>query len=167
MKRFVFVLVCILIIYLLVPIQTAAVDLEWDANPPEDNVDGYHIYRATQQGPPYVKINAGAITFTQYTDSTIQPSVRYWYVATAENSSGESGFSNEVDYCIALGDANRDGSRNIFDVITTMNHVVGNTNLVGDMFLAADVNQDSSVNIFDVVQLQNHIVGNILLQDCP
>ena len=143
------------------------VTLEWDANDPIDNVTGYNIHRSSQQGTGYVQINTAPIIVTQFEDTTIQAGVRYYYVATAENTQGESGYSNEVNKCLEIGDANLDNERNIFDVINIMNHVVRNVTLTGDNLIAADVNQDSQVNIFDVVQLQNHIVGNIILADCP
>ena len=153
--------------------QPPSVQLEWDANPAEDQVAGYHLYRSNQSGFGYVRLNTALIPTTTYTDDTIAAGQTYYYVCTAVNTSDlESGFSNEVPYTvpgasICPGEVNGDGARNVLDVILIMNHIVGNVTLQGDNLAAADVNEDASVNVLDTVLLQNHVVGNVSLSPCP
>lgn len=152
--------------------QTDSVQLEWDPNS-ESDLAGYNLYRSTQSGSGYVRLNGSLIPTPTYTDNTIQPGQTYYYVCTAVNSSDlESGFSNEVPYSVPSetvcpGEVNGDGTRNVLDVIVIMNHIVGNLTLQGDSLAAADVNEDGSVNVLDTVLLQNHVVGNVTLPACP
>jgi hypothetical protein len=60
-------------------------------------VSGYNIYRSTTPGTGYAKINPSLVSGLTYTDSTVQSSTTYYYVATAVDSSGnESAYSNEA-----------------------------------------------------------------------
>jgi fibronectin type 3 domain-containing protein len=152
--------------------QPNPVQLEWDANPPEDEVAGYNMYRSSQSGFGYVRLNSVLISGTTYSDDTVEAGQTYYYVCTAVNTAElESGFSNEVPHTvpsatICPGEVNGDGTRNVLDVILIMNHIVGNVTLEGDDLLAADVNEDGSVNVLDTVLLQNHVVGNVTLAPC-
>ena len=84
--------------------QTTSVQLEWDSNPPEDQVAGYNLYRSYQSGSGYVRLNATLIANTTYTDTTIEAGQTYYYVCTAVNTSDlESGFSNEVPHTVPGG----------------------------------------------------------------
>lgn len=153
-------------------ITTLNVGLEWDAVTTDVNgdpitVDGYNMYRSIISGSDYTRVNSNTISPTTYLDAQAVLGRRYYYVCTAVKDTLESGFSNEASFASCLGDANFDNSRNIFDIITIMNHVVGNSILTGNELIVADVNEDSAVNIFDVVSLQNVIVGNTTLPDCP
>lgn len=56
------------------------------------------------------------------------------------------------------GDANGDGSVNVFDVTATVNYILGSPN-DGFDFEAADVNGDGTVNVFDVTKMVNIILG--------
>jgi len=123
--------------------QTPSVQLEWDSNS-EPDLAGYNIYRSSQSGFGYVRLNSTLIVGTTYTDTTIEAGQTYYYVSTAVNTSDlESGFSNEVPYTVPAGsvcpgEVNGDGSRNVLDVILIMNHIVGNVTLDGDNLTAAD-----------------------------
>jgi hypothetical protein len=71
------------------------VALSW--SPSSSSVAGYNIYRGTVSGGPYTLINASLETATVYSDSTVQGSKTYFYVATAVDSSqNESAFSNQT-----------------------------------------------------------------------
>jgi len=71
------------------------VTLSWGAS--SSPVAGYNIYRGTVSGGPYTKINPSLETATVYTDSTVQGSTTYYYVATSvDSSSDESAFSNQT-----------------------------------------------------------------------
>ena len=150
--------------------QPLPVELEWDQNS-ESDLAGYNIYRSGQSGSGYVRLNGPLITTTSYSDDTIEAGQTYYYVCTAVNDGDlESGFSNEVPYTVpggvCPGEVNGDGTRNVLDVIVTMNHIVGNLTLEGDDLTAADVNEDGSVNVLDTVLLQNYVVGNVSLPPC-
>ena len=77
----------------------ATVRLAWDARPPAENVTGYNIYRSNTNGSGYVKINTVLITGTTFDDTTVpNDGRRYYYVATAVNAGGESGYSSQVPF---------------------------------------------------------------------
>lgn len=148
------------------------VQLEWDPNPPGDNVAGYNMYRSLQPGTGYVRLNSALIPGTTYIDDTVQIGETYYYVCTAVNGDDlESGFSNEVSYspsppAVCLGDANQDGARDIFDILAIQRHIVNLELLTGDGLTAADANEDGAVDVFDILRIQNHIVNNNPLPDC-
>lgn len=77
--------------------NAASVTLAWDPNP-EPDIAGYIIYFRTN-GAAYVP--ARSVTVTNGTTGTVSNllyGVRYWFVATAFNTSGlESDYSNEVN----------------------------------------------------------------------
>src|SRR5205807_6496316 len=71
--------------------------LNWDAS--TSAVVGYNVYRATQAGGPYTRLNSSSspIGPTSYTDSSVQAGQTYFYVVTAVDANGvESVVSNEV-----------------------------------------------------------------------
>ena len=72
-----------------------SVALNWNAN--TSAVVRYNVYRATQPGGPYTKLNSSPIRRTSYTDSTVQAGHTYFYVVTAVDQNGiESRFSSKV-----------------------------------------------------------------------
>ncbi len=77
-----------------------SVSLSWAAST-SSNVTGYNIYRGTQTGGPYTKINAFPVAATTYTDTAAQASATYYYVTTAvDSNSNESAYSNEAQAVI-------------------------------------------------------------------
>ena len=71
-----------------------SVGLSWNGT---STVVGYNVYRGSQFGGPYVKINSALDTSTTYTDSSVQAGQTYYYVTTAIDSSGaESSYSNQI-----------------------------------------------------------------------
>ena len=58
-----------------------SVGLSWD--PSTSPVVGYNVYRGTQSGGPYQKLNLSPQPGTSYTDASVQSGVTYFYVATA------------------------------------------------------------------------------------
>ena len=73
-----------------------SVTLSWTAST-STNVTGYNIYRGTQSGGPYTKINATPVAALTYTDSAAQAGATYYYVTTAvDNNNNESAYSNEA-----------------------------------------------------------------------
>jgi len=76
-----------------------SVTLSW--GPSLSEVAGYNVYRSTQSGGPYTKLNSSPVSTTAYTDSTVQAGQTYFYVATAVDSENvESVFSNEISATI-------------------------------------------------------------------
>ncbi len=75
------------------------VDLTWDASP-STNVVGYNVYRGTESGGPYTKLNDFLVGLA-YTDDTVQNGITYFYVVTAVADNGaESDYSNEAQASI-------------------------------------------------------------------
>ena len=79
-------------------IQTAqqhTVSLTWVAS--TSTVAGYNVYRGSQSGGPYTRLNSSLRTSTSYADNTVQSGQAYYYVATAvDSNSVESAYSGEV-----------------------------------------------------------------------
>lgn len=72
-----------------------SVALSW--SPSGSAVSGYNVYRGSQSGGPYSKLNSSEESSTTYSDTTVQAGATYFYVVTAVNtSSEESSFSNET-----------------------------------------------------------------------
>ena len=75
--------------------QQHIVNLNWASS--TSSVSGYNVYRGTQSGGPYAKVNSSLRTATNYADSSVQSGHVYFYVATAvDANSNESSFSGEV-----------------------------------------------------------------------
>jgi Abnormal spindle-like microcephaly-assoc'd, ASPM-SPD-2-Hydin len=75
------------------------VSLNWD--PSTSTVIGYFVYRGSQSGGPYVKLNSSAEAQTDFKDSNLGAGQQYFYVVTAVDSSNvESVHSNEVQVAI-------------------------------------------------------------------
>lgn len=82
-------------------VQTTShsVTLNWD--PSTSAVIGYNVYRGTQSGGPYIKLNSHEIPATTYADSSVDAGETYFYVATAVDSNNdESPYSKEVSATI-------------------------------------------------------------------
>ena len=72
-----------------------SVSLSWIAS--TSQVMGYNVYRGSQSGGPYTKINSVLDTITSYLDASVQCGYTYYYVTTAVNGSGvQSAYSNQV-----------------------------------------------------------------------
>jgi hypothetical protein len=68
--------------------------LGWDAVP---GAAGYHLYRSPLSGGGWVKLNAGPLTGTEYTDTGLLNAHTYYYVVTALDEAGnESDYSGEA-----------------------------------------------------------------------
>jgi fibronectin type 3 domain-containing protein len=72
----------------------AQVSLTWTAS---TGAVSYNVKRSTTSGGPYTTIStSGAVTTTNYTDSTAVNGTVYYYVVSAVNLGGESGNSSQV-----------------------------------------------------------------------
>src|SRR5437667_2751478 len=75
-------------------VSTHSVALTWS---PVSSISGYNIYRGTQSGGPYSRINSVLDVGTSFTDTAVQAGYTYYYVTTAVNASGvQSNYSNQV-----------------------------------------------------------------------
>jgi cellulose 1,4-beta-cellobiosidase len=61
----------------------------------------YKVYRGTVSGGPYTPLASG-MSATSYTDTSVQSGNTYYYVTTAVDSSGESGYSNEAQVVVPI-----------------------------------------------------------------
>ncbi len=75
-----------------VRVTNHVVTLSWSAC---TVASSYNVYRGTVHGGPYRKIIAG-VTSTSAIDQNAQHGATYYYVSTAVDSQGESGYSNET-----------------------------------------------------------------------
>lgn len=72
-----------------------SVDVSWDVSTPP--ASGYNVYRSTQSGGPYTKLNAAPITVLIFTDNTVSSGATYFYIVTSVAADGsESGPSTQV-----------------------------------------------------------------------
>jgi hypothetical protein len=70
--------------------------LEWTMSPEED-VDGYRVYRSSAQGSGYSKMVSVSRKVARYVDNTVTNAVTYYYVVSAFDLAGnESPYSKEV-----------------------------------------------------------------------
>ena len=73
-----------------------SVSLNWQASS-SPGVIGYYVYRGTVSGGPYTALNSSPITSMQYTDTSVQAGMMYFYVVTSVDSGNmQSGFSSQV-----------------------------------------------------------------------
>ena len=78
---------------------THSVGLSWTDG--DSGIAGYNLYRASQSGGPYTKINSSLISPTTWNDTSVKPGQTYYYVITAVNASGlESPYSSEASAVI-------------------------------------------------------------------
>jgi hypothetical protein len=71
-----------------------SVTLSWTET---STVSGYNVYRSTQSGTGYTKLNSGLNASQTYTDASVSGGQTYYYVITAVDGSGsESAYSAQV-----------------------------------------------------------------------
>ena len=72
------------------------VNLAWDASS-SSSVVGYYMYRGTQSGGPYSRLNSSPQAATDYSDDTVASGQTYYYVVTSvDSASAESSYSNQA-----------------------------------------------------------------------
>ena len=76
-----------------------SVTLTWTAS--TSQVTGYNVYRGTQSGGPYSRLNSTVEPNANYADSTVLAGSTYFYVTTSVDANGaESANSNEASAVI-------------------------------------------------------------------
>jgi hypothetical protein len=78
------------------------VDLSWDApSSSADPVAGYNVYRSTNGGGSFTKLNSSPDSQMDYTDSAVQSGTAYVYEIKSVDASGvESGPSNQINLTV-------------------------------------------------------------------
>ena len=80
---------------------SGSIVLDWNDNG-EADLDAYNIYRSTTSGNGYSLIASTSGSTSNYTDTSVQAGVTYYYVVTAvDDQDNESGYSNEMSGSIA------------------------------------------------------------------
>ena len=71
---------------------SGSIQLDWDDNT-EPDLDGYAVYRGTQSGGPYTRLNGALVLASAYTDGSVQSGATYYYVrhGVRHLGSGEPG----------------------------------------------------------------------------
>ena len=77
------------------PTVTHSVHLNW-ARSSSTDVLGYNVYRGTQSGGPYVKLNPALLANPDYLDTTVLAGQTYYYAVTAVSAVAEGGRSAEA-----------------------------------------------------------------------
>jgi hypothetical protein len=77
--------------------QTDTLNISWNANPPEENITAYTLYKGT--GGSLSQIWSGLAT-SRVDRNTINPGGFYCYSLTATNEFGTSGYSDTV--CVGI-----------------------------------------------------------------
>ena len=79
-----------------------SVTLKWDASSSSPiPVVGYFVYRGTETGGPYSRLNAKSDPQTSYTDNTVASGLTYYYVVTSVDASNvQSPNSSQVSVAI-------------------------------------------------------------------
>jgi hypothetical protein len=75
-----------------------SIDLSWNApSSSADPVAGYNVYRSTNGGGSFAKLNASPESQAEYTDSAVQSGTTYMYQVKSVDASGvESSASNQI-----------------------------------------------------------------------
>jgi fibronectin type 3 domain-containing protein len=78
------------------------VDLSWQApSASSDPIAGYNVYRSSDGGSSYQRVNSSEVTQTTYVDTTVQGGQSYDFVVRSVDSSGvESAPSNMTSLTI-------------------------------------------------------------------
>jgi hypothetical protein len=74
---------------------THSVHLNW-ARISSTDVLAYNVYRGTQSGGPYVRLNPALLANPDYLDTTVLAGQTYYYTVTAVSAATESGRSAEA-----------------------------------------------------------------------
>ena len=120
---------------------------------------------------PQDLVIGGEIDWTEYTvDLPVGEHLLRWvYEKDDAQSSGEDcAWIDMIQFPagavpplnIDFGDLNFDSIVNIFDVIVTVNYVVGNIELNNEQIQNADMNLDGAINVFDVLMIVDHALSN-------
>lgn len=118
----------------------------------------------TQKSVSVSPVGTDGTTFTidwKNSGSTIGETSLTVYTSGITNTQGSVGTTNKTKTWVAevmMGDTNCDGSVDVLDVVTLVNHIIGkNPSPFNEA--AADMNGDNAIDVLDVVKLVNRIIG--------
>ena len=75
--------------------SSQAVTLKWEKSEGAEN--GYFVYRGSEPGGPYTKLQGAAIANAEFTDAGLAAGRTYYYVVTSVDANGsESGYSEQI-----------------------------------------------------------------------
>jgi len=106
-------------------VDSTLVNLTWQS-PEVPDLDGFNVFRATQAGGPYTKLNGALLASTSFTDSTVEDLTTYYYVVTSRDLAGNESepqieFESErVEIDLAAdpdGDTDSDGLPNGWETL--------------------------------------------------
>jgi C1A family cysteine protease len=135
--------------------------ITWISYVPVDNVkieistDGGTDWMAIIASTPNVGHHPWTIPNTPSTNCLVRISDTSGDERLADSSDGPF----TVESGVVRGDANGDGSIDLLDLVTIVNHILGTQLLEGDRILAADCNNDGEINLLDLVGIVNVILG--------
>ena len=113
----------------------SSVPLDWNDNS-ETDWAGYNVYRSTNSGGTYSRLNSTPLTSSDYINYINTHDTTYYYVVTAvDTNSNESGYSNEV-FGGFYGDFTGNGIVEINDLPD-----------FSDLWLVDDCNETVGVNL--------------------
>lgn len=113
----------------------------------------------TRKAPPAKPISRYTVSFV--TMVLLLSFFFFFLPATAAGSAHsdeESEIINDPPY---MGNVSEDSSLNVGDAIKILRHIVGLTDLKGDLLQRADVNFDGDITVTDAILVLRHIVGLI------
>jgi Abnormal spindle-like microcephaly-assoc'd, ASPM-SPD-2-Hydin len=75
------------------------VTLNWGKSP-STTVTGYDVFRGTVSGGPYAQIGSTSSSVLDYSDTSVQANVEYFYVVTSVASGEQSAYSSQVSVSV-------------------------------------------------------------------
>jgi hypothetical protein len=94
------------------------VSLTWNAS---TGASSYNIYSSTTTGGPYTEITS--VTTLSYTNMGLTNGTPYYYVVTAVNSSGETGYSNQASATPTANSSFSNGYTNMRTIVINSGQV--------------------------------------------
>ena len=126
-----------------------------------DNMTDYEVV-------PFVESEISPNNFeAEIPISPVETNIKY-YISSADYSgrsetlpiAGYFQFYTESGNLFQDGDVNMDEVVNIIDVVSIVNHVLGQIELDNIGIFLADINNDNVINILDIISIVNLILGN-------
>ena len=72
-----------------------SVTLKWEKG--EEAENGYFVYRGSEPGGPYTKLQSSALSMAEFTDVGLAVGHTYYYVVSSVDANGsESGYSEQI-----------------------------------------------------------------------
>jgi large repetitive protein len=80
------------------PLSTSSLQLNWSDNPaPQHNETNFEIYRSASPGGPYTLVHITGADVLTYTNTSLQPGKKYYYIVRSVNNTGAANPSSEAN----------------------------------------------------------------------